>query len=158
MKEPFNPVLEGSEPIAEKTYSLPGLKQRPNTPLYLRPLAVHFDLLPSDATLPTKFFSAVHDDVRSDANMNSFTCGGKTVPLIRVGHFSCALAAHFDQLPNEATVPIKVFAIVAAEGVSTLWGKAKRRTDFPQPIRRGPKCTRFNVGEIRAYLLGRGAE
>lgn len=65
--------------------------------------------------------------------------------------------AHFDQLPNDATVPIKVFAVVASEGVSTLWGKAKRHADFPQPIRRGAKCTRFNVGQIRAYLSGKDA-
>lgn len=63
-------------------------------------------------------------------------------------------AAHFDALPDDATVPIKVFAAVASEGVSTLWSKAKRISGFPQPIRRGTKCTRFNVGAIRAYLAG----
>jgi predicted DNA-binding transcriptional regulator AlpA len=67
------------------------------------------------------------------------------------------LAAHFDLLPNDATVPVKVFAAVTNEGVSTLWAKAKRNPKHPQPIRLGAKCTRFRVGDIRAYLAGRGA-
>jgi predicted DNA-binding transcriptional regulator AlpA len=50
---------------------------------------------------------------------------------------------------------VKVFAAVAAEGASTIWRKAKiKQPGFPQPTRRGERCTRFNVGEIRAYLAG----
>lgn len=68
------------------------------------------------------------------------------------------LAAHFDKLPDDATVSIKVFSAVTGEGISTLWSKAaKGLPGFPKLIRRGPKCTRLLVGEIRAYAAGKGA-
>ena len=67
------------------------------------------------------------------------------------------LAAHFDQLPDGAMVPIKVLAAVTNEGISTHWAKAKRDPNHPQPIRLSAKCTRFRVGDIRAYLAGQDA-
>lgn len=66
-------------------------------------------------------------------------------------------ATHFDRLPDDATVSVRVFAAVAGEGISTVWRKARDRPDFPKPIRRGTKCTRFRVGAIRAYLSGKAA-
>ena len=60
--------------------------------------------------------------------------------------------SHFDDLPNAALISIKALAAVNGQGVSTLWRKCKEDPDFPQPIRLSPGCTRFNVGDIRAYL------
>ena len=60
--------------------------------------------------------------------------------------------SHFDTLPNAANISIKAFAAVNGQGVSTLWRHCKQDPDFPKPIRLSPGCTRFNVGDIRAYL------
>ena len=66
------------------------------------------------------------------------------------------LAEHFDKLPDDAMVPVKVLAAVSNEGVSTIWGKSARGEEgFPKLVRLGPKCTRARVGDIRAYLAGR---
>lgn len=60
--------------------------------------------------------------------------------------------SHFDTLPNAALISIKALAAVNGQGVSTLWRHCKEDPDFPRPIRLSPGCTRFNVGDIRAYL------
>lgn len=65
--------------------------------------------------------------------------------------------SHFDTLPNAANISIKAFAAVNGQGVSTLWRHCKQDPDFPRPIRLSPGCTRFNVGEIRAYLAKKAA-
>ncbi len=61
--------------------------------------------------------------------------------------------SHFDKLPNSAQISIQALAVVNGQGVSTLWRNCKEDPDFPRPIRLSPGCTRFNVGDIRAYLL-----
>lgn len=65
--------------------------------------------------------------------------------------------AHFDTLPNAALISIKALAAVQGQGVSTAWRHCKQDPDFPKPIRLSPGCTRFNVGEIRAYLAKKAA-
>ena len=60
--------------------------------------------------------------------------------------------SHFDTLPNAALISIKALAAVNGQGVSTLWRHCKEDPEFPRPIRLSAGCTRFNVGEIRAYL------
>lgn len=65
--------------------------------------------------------------------------------------------SHFDTLPNAALISIKALAAVNGQGVSTLWRHCKQDPDFPKPIRLSPGCTRFNVGEIRAYLAKKAA-
>jgi predicted DNA-binding transcriptional regulator AlpA len=60
--------------------------------------------------------------------------------------------SHFDALPNAALVSIQALSAINGQGVSTLWRHCKQDPDFPKPIRLSPGCTRFNVGEIRAYL------
>jgi predicted DNA-binding transcriptional regulator AlpA len=62
--------------------------------------------------------------------------------------------SHFDQLPNSAMVTVKTFSAVLDAGDSTVWRRAKNEPTFPQPIRLGSKCTRFNVGAIRAFIAG----
>ena len=65
--------------------------------------------------------------------------------------------SHFDQLPNSAMVPVKAFSAVLDAGDSTIWRRAKTEPDFPQPVRLGAKCTRWNVGDIRAFIAGKVA-
>lgn len=65
--------------------------------------------------------------------------------------------SHFDTLPNAALISIKALAAVNGQGVSTLWRHCKEDPEFPRPIRLSPGCTRFNVGEIRAYLAKKAA-
>lgn len=60
--------------------------------------------------------------------------------------------SHFDKLPDAALIAIKALATVLGKGVSTAWRDIKNDPDFPQPIRLGAGCTRFKVGDIRAYL------
>lgn len=58
----------------------------------------------------------------------------------------------FSQLPDEALTTVKVFAAVTANGVSTVWRRAALDPDYPKPIKLSARCTRFRVGDIRAYL------
>ena len=60
--------------------------------------------------------------------------------------------SHFDQLPDTALVPIKTLAVVMGKGVSTAWRNTQNDLDFPRPIRMSAGCTRFKVGDIRAYM------
>jgi predicted DNA-binding transcriptional regulator AlpA len=65
--------------------------------------------------------------------------------------------SHFDKLPDAALVPVKAFSAVMDAGDSTIWRRAKTEPDFPQPIRLGTKCTRWKVGDIRAFIAARAA-
>ena len=60
--------------------------------------------------------------------------------------------SHFGDLPGEAMISIKALATLVNKGVSTVWRNCQQDPDFPRPIRLGPGCTRFKVGDIRAYL------
>lgn len=60
--------------------------------------------------------------------------------------------SHFDKLPDAAMISVKALATVVDKGVSTVWRNCQQDPDFPKPIRLGPGCTRFKVGDIRAYL------
>lgn len=60
--------------------------------------------------------------------------------------------SHFDKLPDAALIAIKALATVMGKGVSSAWRDIKTDPDFPQPIRLSAGCTRFKVGDIRAYL------
>jgi len=65
--------------------------------------------------------------------------------------------SHFDQLPDSAMVPVKSFSAVLDAGASTIWRRAKTEPDFPQPVRLGTKCTRWKVGDIRAFIAAKAA-
>ena len=65
--------------------------------------------------------------------------------------------SHFDQLPNAALISAAAAAAVIGVGVSTIWRLAKSSPDFPKPVRIGGRCTRWKVGEIRAFIEGRAA-
>lgn len=42
--------------------------------------------------------------------------------------------------------------------VASVWRKAKDETDFPKPVRIGPKCTGWIESEVDAYLKRKIAE
>lgn len=63
----------------------------------------------------------------------------------------------FDQLPDGALTSVKVIAALTGNGVSTVWRHAALDPDFPKPIRLSARCTRFRVGEVRAYIAGKVA-
>jgi predicted DNA-binding transcriptional regulator AlpA len=63
----------------------------------------------------------------------------------------------FDKLPDEAMTSVKVIAALTGNGVSTIWRYAAQNPDFPKPIKLSARCTRFRVGDVRAYLKNREA-
>jgi predicted DNA-binding transcriptional regulator AlpA len=65
--------------------------------------------------------------------------------------------SHFDTLPDSALINVNALSAVLAQGRSTIWRKCRAELDFPQPIRLSAGCTRFRVGDIRAYLAIRSA-
>ena len=83
----------------------------------------------------------------TDSANNSFDlkAWGKALQL-------ASLIAHFDKLPDCALIAIKPMAAVLGKGVSTAWRDIKHDPDFPKPIHLGAGCTRFKVGDIRAYI------
>ena len=66
--------------------------------------------------------------------------------------------SNFDQLPDGAMTSVKVIAALTGNGVSTVWRYAALNPDFPKPFKLSARCTRFRVGDIRAYLASRGAQ
>lgn len=68
-----------------------------------------------------------------------------------------ANVSHFDQLPDSAMTTVKTLSAVLDIGESTAWRRAKTEPHFPQPVRLGAKCTRFRVGDIRAFAQGGAA-
>lgn len=59
---------------------------------------------------------------------------------------------NFDSLPNAAGVSDAVVAALCGCNVSTVWDRAKNGA-LPKPIKIGGS-TRWNVGELRAVLMG----
>lgn len=66
--------------------------------------------------------------------------------------------SHFDKLPNAAMVPVATVGAVFESGVSTVWRRARNEPNCPQPVRLGAKCTRWRVGDIRAFIEARAAK
>lgn len=61
----------------------------------------------------------------------------------------------FDSLPNAACVSDQTVAALCDCNVSTVWDRSKRGT-LPKPRKIGGS-TRWNVGELRAVLMGEAA-
>lgn len=66
--------------------------------------------------------------------------------------------ANFDRLPDSAMVDVKTVSAILGKSESSTWRDA-RAGKLPRPIKTGPACTRWNVGEIRRHLaaLTKGA-
>ena len=59
--------------------------------------------------------------------------------------------ANFDILPNSANVAQPVIEGLYGCSGPTVWRRVKDGT-IPKPRKLSPRCTRWNVGEIRAAL------
>lgn len=59
--------------------------------------------------------------------------------------------AHFDKLPDDALVDVKVVAALRGRSVSSTW-RDVRAGRIPEPVRVGPMSPRWNVGAIRRHL------
>lgn len=60
-----------------------------------------------------------------------------------------------DTLPDCALVDVQMTTGLLGTSVSTGWRKIKTDPDFPKPIRLGARCTRFRMGDIRAYIASK---
>lgn len=58
---------------------------------------------------------------------------------------------NFDRLPNSANVAQPVMEGLYGCSSATVWRRVKDGT-IPQPRKLSPRCTRWNVGELRAAL------
>lgn len=61
------------------------------------------------------------------------------------------LLREFDGLPDAAGVPVGVVAALWSITPTSVWRRS-RQGDLPQPRTFGTRCTRWNVGELRAAL------
>ncbi len=57
----------------------------------------------------------------------------------------------FDQMPDAGYVSVKVCARLFDIGVASIWRWVKAGT-FPAPKQIGGNTTRWNVGEVRAFM------
>ena len=87
-----------------------------------------------------------HSDPAPAPDANSTDNSNDDAPVPRVD------ISHFDNLPDAAMISAKALATLVDKGISTVWRNCQQDPDFPRPIRLGPGCTRFKVGDIRAYL------
>lgn len=55
---------------------------------------------------------------------------------------------------GEALITPKEFAAALRVSISTLWAWLKADPNFPQPVRRGARFTRFHLSDARAYIAG----
>jgi predicted DNA-binding transcriptional regulator AlpA len=60
-------------------------------------------------------------------------------------------------LPDAAYISVKVIAALTGNGVSTVWRYAANDPTFPKPIKLSARCTRFRVGDVRAWLAKKGS-
>jgi predicted DNA-binding transcriptional regulator AlpA len=70
---------------------------------------------------------------------------GKTAPT----HTLASSIQYFDSLPNSADVRLPTVAVLYACSPATVWRGVKAGR-IPAPRRRNPRCTTWNVGELRA--------
>ena len=55
---------------------------------------------------------------------------------------------------GEALLTPKMVACALGIGESALWKWAKADPDFPRPVRKGERYTRFRLTEVRIYIAG----
>ncbi len=53
---------------------------------------------------------------------------------------------------GEALLTVHTVAAVLALTANTVWEKVRTDPSFPQPVRDGPRYTRFRLSDVRAYL------
>lgn len=60
-------------------------------------------------------------------------------------------AANFDILPDTARVALSVVALVTGRSAASVWRDVKAGR-LPAPVKAGPRCTRWIVGDLRRKL------
>lgn len=61
-----------------------------------------------------------------------------------------AALRHFDELPDSASVRLPTVAAWLGVSPATVWRRVKDGT-IPAPKKFGPKCSAWNVGELRRH-------
>lgn len=77
------------------------------------------------------------------------------MPHLTANHHDRKVAA-FDSLPDSALVSITVIAKLKNTHINTEWRHLASDPQYPKAIRLGARCTRFRVGDVRAYIAGAG--
>lgn len=62
-----------------------------------------------------------------------------------------AAATNFDSLPDAARIPLSVVVVVTGRSPASIW-RDVRAGRMPAPIKCGPRCTRWIVGQLRRHL------
>lgn len=66
---------------------------------------------------------------------------------------SAPLAAVPAELQNDALVDIRTVAgLLGVKSTTTVRARMKVPNGLPAPIRQSPRCTRWRLGDIRAYI------
>ncbi len=61
------------------------------------------------------------------------------------------MALKFDDLPDEALVPINIVMDVTGRRTTSVYDGIKKKT-FPSPEKMGTRCSRWRVGKLRRWL------
>lgn len=59
---------------------------------------------------------------------------------------------NIDKLPDMAMVDVKTVAALLGISQMTVWRRARDTEGFPQPKKLSPRCTRWNLGDVRKML------
>jgi predicted DNA-binding transcriptional regulator AlpA len=62
-----------------------------------------------------------------------------------------ALTVKFDELPDEALVPLTMAMDVSGKRSTAIYDGIKKHT-FPAPVKLSSRCVRWRVGDLRHWL------
>lgn len=65
-------------------------------------------------------------------------------------------AANWDDLPNDARVSLPVVVILTGRSPASVWRDVKAGR-LPEPVKAGPRCSRWIVGDLRRTLNQKAA-
>jgi predicted DNA-binding transcriptional regulator AlpA len=57
----------------------------------------------------------------------------------------------FDTLPEDARIRVVVVAALLGQSVASTWRHARAGL-IPKPLKTGPRCTSWRVGDLRTHL------
>lgn len=64
-----------------------------------------------------------------------------------------AAAVHFDTLPDTARVALPVVSLITGRSPASVWRDVNAGR-LPSPVKTGPRCTRWVVGDLRRWQRG----
>lgn len=77
----------------------------------------------------------------------------------RAAHRAARLSTNlqnFENMPDDARVALPVVCALFGRSTSSIWRDVKAKR-IPQPIKGGPRCTRWLAGDLRAALAKEAA-